>query len=171
MGFFQFMANWGIWDIVGLIVALIPSILVIIYFFPRKTIENLYIDTNIASINPTYPKVVAVELRNHTNDPTYIISQGFTFGETIQPSPQGAKDAATGVYEIKFEGRQAGILSEIDTLVRPNQVVSTWIPVDPAVSNQALSDALRNRSVGILRLKCQRISSRPHRFTKLKIPV
>ena len=171
MGFFQFMANWGIWDIIGLIVALIPSILVIIYFFPRKAIENFYIDTKIASVNPTYPKVVAVELGNHTNDPTYIISQGFTFGETIQPSPHGAKDAATGVYEIKFEGRQAGILSEIDILVRPNQVVSTWIPVDPDVSNQSLSDALRNRSVGILRLKCQRISSRPHRFTKLKISV
>lgn len=125
----------------------------------------------IASVNPTYPRVVAVELRNHTNDPIYLISQGFVFGDTIRPSPQGAKDAATGVYEIKFEGRQAGILSEIDTLVRPNQVVSTWIPVDPAVSNQSLSDALSNRSVGILRLKCQRISSRPHRFTKLKIPV
>ncbi len=87
MGFLEFMANWGIWDIIGLIVALIPSILVIIYFFPRKTIENLYIDTNIASINQTYPKVVAVELRNHTNDPTYIISQGFTFGERFRFTP------------------------------------------------------------------------------------
>lgn len=171
MGFFQFMADWGIWDIIGLIVALIPSVLVVIYLFPRKTIENFYIDTKIASVNPTYPKVVAVELRNHTKDPIYLISQGFIFSDTIQPSPHGAKDAATGVYEIKFEGRQAGILSEIDTLVRPNQVVSTWIPVDPAISNQSLTDALINRNVGILRLKCQRISSRPHRFRKLKIPV
>lgn len=172
MGFFQFMADWGVWDIIGLIVALIPSVLVVIYLFPRKRIRNLYIDTKIVeSWNPTYPKVVSVEIRNHTNDPIYIISQGFTFGDTIQPSPRGAKDAATGVYEIKFEGRQTGVLSDIDSLVRPNQVISTWIPVDPSVSNQLLSDALRNRSVGILRLKCQLISSRPYRFTKLKIPV
>jgi hypothetical protein len=171
MDFFKFMTDWGIWDIIGLIVALVPSVLVIIYLFPRKAIQNFYIDTKIASVNPTYPKVVAVELRNHTNDPIYITSQGFKFGDTIEPSPHGAKDAATGVYEIKFEGRQAGILSEIDILVRPNQVVSTWIPVDPAVSDQSLSNGLRNRTVGILRLKCQRISSRPYRFTKLKILV
>jgi len=171
MVFLQFMATWGIWDIIGLIVALIPSVLVIIYLFPRKTIENFYIDTKITSVNPTYPKVVVVELRNHTNDPIYIIAQGFSFGNIIQPSPHGAKDAATGVYEIKFEGRQSGILSEIDTLVRPNQVISTWIPVEPSVSNQSLSDALKKRSVGILRLKCQLISSRPHRFMKLKIHV
>lgn len=165
------MATWGVWDIIGLIVALIPSILVIIYLFPRKKIENFYIDTKIASVNPTYPKVVAVELRNHANDPIYIISQGFSFGDIIQPSPHGSKNAATEVYEIKFEGRQARILSEIDVLVRPNQAISTWIPVDPSVSDQSLSDALRNRNVGILRLKCQLISSRPHRFMKMKIPV
>lgn len=75
MGFFEFMANWGIWDIVGLIVALIPSVLVITYLFPRETIGNFYIDTKIASVNPTYPKVVAVELRNHTNNPTYHFSR------------------------------------------------------------------------------------------------
>ena len=114
------MADWGVWDIIGLVIALIPSVLVLIYLFPRKRIEDFYIDTKISSINPTYSKVVVVELRNHTNDPMYLISQGFKFEDTIEPSPHGAKDAATGVYEIKFEGRQKGILSEIDTLVRPN---------------------------------------------------
>jgi len=171
MEFFKFMANWGIWDILGLIVALVPSVLVLIYLFPRKKIDSFYIDTKIASVNQTYPKVVSVEIRNHTNDPVYIFSQGFVFGDKIQPSPHGAKNAATDVYEIKFEGRQTGILSEIDALVRPNQVISTWIPVEPSVSDQSLSDALSNRSVGTLRLKCQLISSRPYRFIKLKIPV
>ena len=74
MCFLKFMAIWGVWDIIGLIVALIPSALVIIYLFPRKAIENFYIDTKISSVNPAYPKVVALELRNHTNDPIYVIS-------------------------------------------------------------------------------------------------
>lgn len=171
MGFFQFMATWAVWDMVGLAIALVPTVALLIYLFPRRRIENFYIDTKIGSINPTYPKVVEIELRNHTNDPVYVISQGFKFGDAIPPSLHGAKDAASGVYETKFEGRRQGVLSEIDTLVRPNQVVNTWIPVDPKVSNDAIAEALKTRSVGTLRLKCQRIASRPHRFTKLKIPV
>ncbi len=165
------MAQWGIWDILGLLIALIPSVLVLIYLFPRKAVDNLYIDTKIISVNSTYPKVVAVELRNHKNEPLYILAQGFEFGSSIRPSPHGAKDAATGVYEIKFEGREPGLLSEIDTLVRPNQIITTWIPIDPQQSDQSLLDALRNRTVGHLRLKLQRISSRPHPPTKLNIPV
>lgn len=172
MKFFRFMAEWGVWDIIGLFVALIPAVLVFVYLFPRKAIDNLYIDTKIASVpNTVYSKVIVVELRNHTNDPIYIHSQGFTFGSTIRPSPHGAKNAATGVYEIKFEGRDAGRLSDIDTLIRPNQIVTTWIPVDPSQTNESLSEALGNRSVGYLRLKMQKISSRPHPFTTLKVPV
>ncbi|MBU6391644.1 MAG: hypothetical protein KGJ87_10585 [Planctomycetota bacterium] len=172
MCFFQFMAEWGVWDIISLFVAVVPAVLVLVYLFPRKAIDNLYIDTKIASgPNTAYSKVIVVELRNHTNEPLYVLSQGFTFGSTVRPSPHGAKNASTGVYEIKFEGRENGRLSEIDTLIRPNQVITTWIPVDPNQSNESLSEALNNRSVGYLRLKMQKISSRPHPFTTLKIRV
>jgi len=171
INFFRIMATWGIWDIISLAIALIPSLLVIVYIFPRKRIDNLYIDTCVKSVNTTYPKVVSIALRNHTNEPLYILSQGFTFGNAVHPSPYGAKDASTGVYEIKFEGRQQGSLTEIDTLVRPNQIVTTWIPIDPNQSNQVVSDALRNRAVGTLRLRCQSVSQRPHPFTVLKIPL
>lgn len=171
MAFFKFMAEWGIWDIVGLFAALVPFALILIYLFPRRAIDNLYVDTKVASVNPTYPIVVGVELRNHTNEPLYVLSQGFVFGSAIRPSPHGAKDAATGVYEIKFEGRQPGVLSEIDALVRPNQIITTWIPVHPDHSPESIAEALRNHRVGHLRLKLQKISTRPHPFTTLKIPI
>jgi hypothetical protein len=167
------MVQWGVWDILGLLVALVASVLVLLYLFPRKAIQNFYIDTKIASHpdNQTYPKVIEIELRNHTNEPLYVLSEGFLFGDTVLPSPHGAKDAATDAYELKFEGRQPGELSEIDTIVRPNQAIRTWIPVEPNQSDQTLSAALSARTVGTLRLSCQRIRSRPHPFTKLKIPV
>jgi hypothetical protein len=165
------MAEWGVWDILGLIIALVHSVLVLIYLFPRKAIDNLYVDTKVATVNQTYPNVVGVELRNHTNEPLYVLSQGFVFGPVICPSPHGAKDAATGVYEIKFEGRQQGFLSEIDALVRPNQVIKTWIPVHPDHSPESIANALTDHRVGHLRLKVQKISTRPHPLTSLKIPV
>lgn len=171
VAFFKFMAEWGAWDILGLLVAIVPAALVLIYLFPRRAIDNLYVDTKVESVNLTYPIVVSVELRNHTNEPLYVLSQGFVFGSAIRSSPYGAKDAATGVYEVKFEGRQQGILSDIDVLVRPNQVIKTWIPVHPDHSPESIADALTAHRVGHLRLKVQKISARPHPFTLLKIPV
>ena len=171
MDFFKFMADWGIWEMMNLLIALIPSALIIAYLFPRKAIDNLYIDTKLGSINSTYTKVILVELRNHTNEPIYLLSLGFSFGKKVLPSPNGAKDAATGVYEIKFEGRVPNTLTEIDTLIRPNQTINTWIPIDPNQNDAAVLSALQKTEVGVLRFKCQKISSRPHRFTKLKIPV
>lgn len=171
MAFFKFMAEWGVWDILGLLVAFVPSVLILAYLFPRRAIDNFYIDTKVATVNQTYSKVVGVELRNHTNEPLYVLSHGFVFGPTIRPSPHGAKDHTTGVYEIKFEGRQPGILSEIDALVRPNQMITTWIPVHPDHSPESIAEALRDRRVGHLRLRVQRISTRPRPFVPLNIPV
>lgn len=171
MSFWEFMAHWAIWDILGLLIALVPSVLVIVYLFPRRAINNFYVDTSLAAVNEAYARVIAVELRNHTNEPIYILSQGFKFGDVVRPSPHGKKDAATGIYEIKFEGRVSGQLSEIDTLVRPNQVVTTWIPIAADQTDEALLEALKHRKVGTLRLRTQKISQRPHPFAKLKIPV
>ena len=171
ISFWEFMAHWGIWDMIGIAIALIPSILVLVYLFPRRGIENFNIDTKLATVNDVYRRVIGVELRNHTNDPIYVLSLGFTFGDAVRPSPHGKKDAATGTYEIKFQGRVEGQLSEIDTLVRPNQVVTTWIPVADDQTDEDLKRALSNRKVGVLRLRTQRIASRPHPFSTLKIPI
>jgi hypothetical protein len=171
MLFWEFMAHWGVWDMIGISIALIPSIFLMIYLFPRRAINNLYIDTSLRSVNEAFPRVIGVELRNHTNEPIYILSQGFKFGTAVRPLPHAKKDAATGTYEIKFEGRINGQLSEIDTLVRPNQVVTTWIPIASDQGDEAILDALKQRKVGTLRLRTQRISRRPHPFATLKIPV
>jgi hypothetical protein len=168
--FFKFMAEYGVWEIISLIVALFPSILVLIYLFPRKSVKNLYVD-NVTVEAPTeqFPKHVDIRLRNHTNTPLYVLSEGFKFGKAIRPFPGGAKDVATGLYEVKFEGRQRGILSEIDVLVRPNETVWTYMPVDPDHSKESIDEALRKRQLGTLNLKVKKISTRPHPFTSFKI--
>jgi hypothetical protein len=33
--------EWGVWDIIGLFVAVVPAVLVLVYLFPRKAIDNL----------------------------------------------------------------------------------------------------------------------------------
>ena len=171
MAFFKFMAEWGLWDIIGLLAVIAPTLIVICYLFPRKSITNFYIDTVKDYINKDYPKVIRIKLRNHTNEPIYVLSEGFQFGNVIAASPYAAKDVTTGVCEVKFVGRQPGDLSEIDTIVRPNEEVSTWVPVDPSHSDQDIDSALKERQVGKLRLKCQRVSDRRHSPVRLRVRV
>jgi hypothetical protein len=150
-------------------IALIPSVFVVRYFWPRKSLKNLYVDAAVGHVNESFPIVVSITLNNHTNAPLYVLSEGFKFGSAIRGSPIAAKDAATEVLEIKFEGRETGSLSDIDTLIRPNQKVASWIPVDPEHSEESIKDALRERRVGVLRLRVQMVSTRPHPFMPLKI--
>jgi hypothetical protein len=165
------MANWGIWDIAGLFITIFPVIFLIIYLFPRRQIKNLYIDTSLGSINNRYSKVVFIELRNHTNTPIYLLSEGFKFGPTIKSSPFGAKNANTDVYEVKFEGRERGMLTEIDTLIRPNQKISTWIPVHNDESSDNVKRAIESKSVGILMFKALKIQTGRDAFVPLKIKI
>lgn len=168
--FLKFMVEWGLWDIISFCFALVPLALIIIYLFPRKGVKNFYIDAQVAS-HEQFPRVIAVRLTNHTNTPLYVLSEGFKFGSAIRPSPHAAKDAATARYEIKFEGRQRGVLSDIDVLIRPNEAVATFIPVHPDEPAESIQESLDHRQVGHLFLKVQQISTRPYPFTRLNIKI
>jgi len=165
------MAQWGIWDIIGLMIIVIPSIFLTAYLFPKRSIKNFYIDTEQGVVNQRYPKVAVVKMTNHTNQPIYIISEGFDFRSSIKPSPYGAKDATTGIYEIKFEGREKGVLSEIDTLIRPGQIISTWIPLNSNHSEEEINKALKEKKIGVLKLKCLRITDKRQTFVTLKLKI
>lgn len=169
--FLKFMVDWGIWDILALVISLFPAIWIFIYIFPRRQIKNLYINTSLGSANPPYNKVVRFDITNHTNIPIYICSEGFIFGSKIKPSPSGSKDATTNTYEIKFEGRVTGIFTEIDTLIRPNQTVQTWIPIDNGETDQNINEALNTKSLGKLRLRALKIDKGRDNFVSLNIKI
>jgi hypothetical protein len=168
--FLKFMVEWGVWDITSFCFTLVPLALIIIYLFPRKGVTNFYIDAQVTS-HEQFSRVIAVRLTNHTNTPLYVLSEGFKFGSTIRPSPHAAKDAATARYEIKFEGRQRGVLSDIDVLVRPNEAVSTLIPLHPDERPESVQKSIDQHQVGYLFLRVQQISTRPHPFTRLTIKI
>jgi hypothetical protein len=110
-------------------------------------------------------------MQNLTNEPLYVLSRGFRFGDVIHASPHAAIDHATHTCEVKFPGPQPDSLTEIDTLVRLGQPVFTWVPADPNHADDVIDTALQNRTVGILRLTCRRQSGRTSPVRLLSIPV
>jgi hypothetical protein len=169
--FFKFMAEYGIWEIIELLIVLFGGLAALFYLFPRRSIQNFYISATRGVANPPYTKVIHIEMRNLTNEPLYVLSQGFRFGNAIHASPNAAIDHATQTCEVKFPGPNPNLLTEIDTLVRHGQPVSTWVPVDPTHADADIDAALQNRSLGMLRLLCRRQTSRRDALTELWIPV
>jgi len=49
MCFFKFMADRGIWDIIQTLVAIAGGIAILFYVFPRRSIENFYINATRGS--------------------------------------------------------------------------------------------------------------------------
>ncbi len=164
---------WGGWSFLGFVLAILPSLAVLWYAWPRKAITNFYIDSHLGGIGsspgPLRP-VVEFRMKNHTNKPIYVLSEGFTFGAVIEGAPGGGRNAATQVYQAQFEGREPGNLSEIDTLVRPNQEITTWVPVNPQHTPTEIEEALKRHEVGTLHLKCRLLGDRPFREVTLNVP-
>ena len=148
--FFKFMNDWGVWDVIQIALVIVGGLVALFYLFPRRSIENFYIDATRGDAHPPYPKVICIELRNLTNEPLYVLSRGFRFGDIIHPSPLSAIDHYTETCEVKFPGPNPDNLTEIDTLVRHGQPVATWVPVDPNHADDIIDQALHNRRVGFL---------------------
>jgi hypothetical protein len=158
--FLKFMAEYGLWDIIQTVAWIIGLFVALWYLLPRRSIENFYISAKRGAANPPYDKVIHIEMRNLTNEPLYVLSRGFRFGDIIHASPFAARDHYSQTCEVKFPGPQPLNLTEIDTLVRHGQPVSTWVPVDPNHADDVIDQALLNRKVGTLRLTCRRQSGR-----------
>jgi hypothetical protein len=169
--FFKFMNDWGIWDVIQIALVMVGGLVALFYLFPRRSIENFYINAIRDAGHPPYTKVIRIEMRNLTNEPLYVLSRGFRFGDVIHASPLAAIDHYTQTCEVKFPGPNPGNLTEIDTLVRHGQPVSTWVPVDPNHADDIIDEALQNRRVGTLRLTCRRQSGRTSAVRTLNIPV
>jgi len=52
MSFFKFMAEWGIWDIFQTLVTIIAGVVALFYLFPRRSIENFYVDATKGAAEP-----------------------------------------------------------------------------------------------------------------------
>ena len=165
------MAEWGVWDVFQTLITIVGGIVVLLLSVSAQINRELLHRRNKKRGEPAIPKVIRIEMRNLTNEPLYVLSRGFRFGDVIHASPLAAIDHATQTCEVKFPGPQPDNLTEIDTLVRHGQPVSTWVPVDPNHADDVIDAALQNRTVGVLRLTCRRQSGRMSSVRLLSIPV
>ncbi len=161
----------GIWELCQLIILLVgPPIAWLIYrWWVKRSIKNLnfYIAPARDAIR-NYPLTLHFEITNYTGR-SVVISYAYFRYNKLRPDEKARGDTLTGNYEVKFPDRDPDkeVLSEVEHFLRHKETVPTWVPFDPAHTDQEVKDAVDNREVGTLRCFVTWIQERP-RTDRLK---
>lgn len=144
----------GIWDMLQCAGLLSAAIVVCFYlWFPRRRVTNLNFHVTTSRDNDNYPLKIRIEIRNFTGRAVVISHPTFKF-RALRPHAQAHGHSATGEYEVKFPGVNAGLLTEVEYLLRHGEHVNTWIPLDPAHTDEQAAAATQTTAAGVLVCTC-----------------
>ncbi len=163
LGIFEWMktANeYGVWGAVSTVILIFSFVLgVKVIFFPKKRVPHLNFRIHQSRGQPSdeYPLKINIEISNRTGEPC-LLSHAFAMLKDLKAHATAGGDSSSGQLEIKFP-RHGGGLSEIDYFFRANDVVSTWIPLDPAQTDDEVGNALADGSAGTFECTCTTLGS------------
>lgn len=104
--------------------------------------------------NSAYPLKLTIDLRNTTNLPVLVTSKFFKADKSLRAAQNAAGNPARKEYEIKFSSPGGRFLDQFTTLIHPNDRASTWMPLDPAHTDQEVRRAIEAASSGDWHYTC-----------------
>lgn len=109
--------------------------------------------------NSQYPLKLTIGLRNTTDLPVLITSKFFKADKSLRAAGNAAGNAARKEYEIKFLPPEGSFLDQFTTLIHPNGETSTWMPLNPAHTDQEVHEAIAAVSSGDWHYTCDWLGS------------
>ncbi len=104
--------------------------------------------------NTGFPLKLTIDLRNSTNLPVLVTSRFFRADKDLRAAGNARGNLARQEYEIKFSPPGGNILAQFTTLIHPNGRTSTWMPLDPAHTEQEVRGAIQAASSGDWHYTC-----------------
>ena len=109
--------------------------------------------------NSAYPLKLTIRLRNTTNFPVLVTSKFFKANKSLRAAGNATGNPARKEYEIKFSPPGGSYLDQFTTLIHPNGATSTWMPLDPAHTDQEVNRAIASASSGDWYYTCDWLGS------------
>jgi hypothetical protein len=164
----EWAAKHGIWEMVTAIAAV--SGLVVgfkVLFWAKRRVRGLNFFVSRIRDASNFPLKVNVEFRNYTGR-SVVISVPYFVIARLRPDPNARGDSPTGEIEFKFPDRASNNLTEVEYLLRHRENVSTWIPIDPAHTDEEVDAAIKQQRVGKLHCMCTWLKDKPevHRLVR-----
>ena len=165
-----FLNNLGTWDIVNVLILVSGVIFGSLYFARSRRIPMLNIFTyhnKRAGVN--YTSLINIEFRNYIGCSVVICNPYFKYTD-LRPDPVAHGDSYSGEYEVKLIGKNGNALTEIEAFIPHKENTSTWVPIDPAHTEEEIKTALKNKKIGILYFTCIWVTGKP-KVKKFKIRI
>jgi len=162
--------NLGTWEIINVFILISGIIFGSFYFARRRRIPMLNIFTyHSKRTGVNYTSLINIEFRNYVGCSVVICNPYFIYAD-LKSDPAAHGDSYSGEYEIKFISKNGTGLTEIEAFLTHKESTSTWIPINPAHSEEEIKAALGNKRVGILYFTCIWVTEKP-RVRKVKINI
>jgi len=151
----------GVWDIINTLLFGLSLTGVTILLWRRRRIRNLnFFVRRLPRDDSDYPLKVYVEIRNYTGRSVVISAPYFVYAR-LRADPNARGHSPSREYEIKFPDPVSGRLTEVEYLLRHRENVSTWVPIDPAHTDDEVDAAIRRGGVGKLHCMCTWLQDTP----------
>lgn len=139
----------GIWGIINSIILIFGS-LIGYKLLSRKRSRirdlNFYI-TWLRDETNRFPLVLHFEIRNLSQNIIIISSAYFKF-DLVKPGPYAHCDTVSGEYEIKFRKDKRQKSSDVASLLRHRESVTSYIPLNETQSDKELIEKSDNKRFG-----------------------
>jgi hypothetical protein len=160
LAWMRWAAEHSLWEMLNTAILLAVSATGVIFFWAKRRVRNLNFFTRCVRDQSEYPLKIYLELRNYTGR-SVVISSPFFVCTRLRPDPNARGDSPSGKLEIKFPDRSNTLLTEVEYLLRHRENVSTWMPIDPAHSNEEVNEAIKRRHVGKFHCMCTWLQEKP----------
>jgi hypothetical protein len=159
----QWAQMHGIWNIITVVIGLGSAILGFkIALGARRRVPNLNFFCKRNRNDSAFPLVIDIEIRNFTGRTVVIANPFFRFNKVARPAPNAKGDSPSGEYEIKFPANPgAQELNQVEYMLRHGERVRTWIPIDPAHTDDEVDKALAQHRIGTITCVCAWLQDRP----------
>ncbi len=136
-------AQHGVWDMISTIVLVGGAFVGFkVLFWAKRRGRNLNFFISRLRDDFNYPLKVCVEIRNYTGRNVVISAPYFVYAR-LRADPNARGDSPFGEFEIKFPDPVSKNLTEVEYLLRHRENVSTWLPIDPAHTDDEVDAAIK----------------------------
>jgi len=101
-----------------------------------------------------FPLKLWTDIRNTTGFSVLVTSEYFEIGTKLRAHVSAKGNPAQNRYDIKFAAPGTTTLKQFQVLIHPNQSTTTWMPLDPTLTDAEVRSATTSAACGKWHYSC-----------------
>ncbi len=165
----KYLNEAGAWDLLNTVILICGFLygITLLHTYKQRIKDLNFYVTWRRDTQARFPLILHFEVRNLSQNLIVISSPYFLF-DKVKPGPYAHCDSVTGQYEVKFRRQEEQATSEVASMLRHREQVTSYIPLDEKQTDEELATLSQQQRVGTLYCDIVFLESKP-RVVRLKL--